>query len=606
MVFFDTETYPRWESPTGTRQDFHLGVAHYWRKRRDGKPDNHEWLRFTDIPKFWGWTLKKATSHSILYLVAHNLAFDAQVCQMFVELPERGWRLIFLFENGDTRLIRWGMPTTALVSWLADGQHISDFEGKRWAKTLLAMDDCNLFAGSIERWGKALNFPKLHRPAYDAPDEEWWPYCQRDVEVMVKLWQEWFAFLDAENLGTFRTTIGSQAFAGFRHAYMHNRIEIHDNEAAIALERDSYRGGRSEAFWVGRREDGPFYKLDVNSMYPTVMYENHYPSHLLTVGDRLSLKSARTLLDGWGMIARVSLDVDVPVFPVQVKGKNVYPVGQFSTVLCTPEIRVALDNGWIKEIGEFATYRMRRVFYWYVDHFYKLKVQYDQSGDTLHRSLVKLLLNSLYGKFGQMGYEDRIIGTCDPDDIQVEYGMRFPSRQRFTIYHAGGSVIESARTGEGFNSFVAVASHVTAYARLYLWGLIEQAGRDHVFYSDTDSLIVDRQGYDNLAGYLDPERLGYLKIEETANTLEIRAPKDYTLGTHTVRKGVPLKASILDRNAFAMETWPSLKTHLAEGQTDTFHNVDVIKHLSYSVDWGDIQPDGWVSPYFYGTSPLIL
>ncbi|MBU1621896.1 MAG: DNA polymerase, partial [Gammaproteobacteria bacterium] len=461
VLFFDTETYPRRESPTGTRQDFHLGVAHYWRKRRDGKPDNHEWLHFTDIASFWTWTLKKVHTNSILYLVAHNLAFDAQVCRMFVELPERGWRLLFLFENGDTRLIRWGLPTTKLAAWLAEGQHITDFEGKRWSKTVLAMDDCNLFGGSIERWGKALQFPKLKMPAYDAPDEEWWTYCQRDVEVMVRLWQEWFTFLDEQELGTFRTTIGSQAFAGFRHAYMHNRIEIHDNEDAIALERESYRGGRSEAFWVGRRDDGPFYKLDVNSMYPTVMYENTFPTQLQRTGERLTVSRLRSLVKSTGVIATVSLDVDVPVYPIQVNGKNVYPVGQFSTVLCTPEIRTALDNGWIVDVGAFATYRMRRLFYWYVDHFYALKVECDRNGDKLHRSLVKLLLNSLYGKFGQMGYEDRIIGTCAIDDIQVEYGMRFPSRQRITIYRAGGTVIESARTGEGFNSSVAIASHVS-------------------------------------------------------------------------------------------------------------------------------------------------
>lgn len=604
MIFFDTETVPERQKGAMTRQRFRLGVAHFWRLRRDGSPDNHEWLEFTDIGAFWDWALHRAVNHNVLYMIAHNLAFDAQVLRTFLELPGRGWRLMFFCENGKTRMIRWGTPTKEFAVWIASGQRLSEYTGSRWSKTIMMMDNCNLFAGSIELWGSQLGFPKLHMPPYNHDDSEWWPYCKRDVEIMVKLWSEWFPFLDAQGLGTFRVTLASQAFGGFRHAYMHNKIEIHTNEPAIQLERDAYLGGRTEAFWVGRMSGADLYKLDVNSMYPFVMFEKWYPARLYKTGSGMSIPDMETTLKRFGVIARVKLDIDQPVFPVKQDNKNVYPVGQFTTALCTPEIVYALNRGWVREIGEFCTYRMRRIFYWYVKHFYGLKQEYGAKGDRLRRGLVKLLLNSLYGKFGQAGYEDRLIGTCDPQVLEVSILYEHDTHRRGTLYRVGGSVIEQYRSGEGYNSFVAIPAHVTAYARLYLWSLIERAGVGHCFYCDTDSLIVDKAGYDGLSGGLDSERLGFLKLEETANILEIRAPKDYTFGTHVVTKGRPLTASLLDKDSFTMETWPSIKSHLADGTPDTFYNREVKKTLTYSVDWGELQPNGWVKPYCHGITPL--
>jgi len=606
MIFFDTETIPRREPKGKTRQDFRLGVACYWRNRRDDRIDTIKWLEFTRVGEFWDWALANTTAHTVLYLIAHNLAFDAQVVRTFVELPERGWRLVFLYENGATRLIKWGWPTPEFAAWIENEQSLVEFEGHRWKKTLLMMDNCNLFPGSVASWGKDLGFPKLARPPYKADDTAWWPYCKRDVEIMVKLWQDWFPFLEEHKLGTFRATIGSQSFGGFRHGYMHNRIEIHDDEGAIALERASYLGGRTEAFYVGRVEGTDLYKVDVNSMYPYVMHTFQFPTRLKTVGSTIPVSQLGPLLDKYGVVAEVTVEIDEPVYPVKEEGKNIYPIGELRTTLTTPELVYGLARGWVKEVHAYATYSTRRLFYWYVRYFYDLKEHYGQQGDRLRRYLVKLLLNSLYGKFGQAGYEDTLIGITDPMRLEVQYGMDVPSHQRFTLYIAGGSMIKQVRTGEGYNSFVGIAAHVTAYARMYLWKLIDLAGRSNVYYCDTDSLVVTQAGYDALASRIDPERLGYLKLEDRARSMEIRAPKDYDFGEHTVRKGVPLAASILDNNTFTMETWPSIRSHLADGLTDTFHNRDVTKTLTYRVDWGELQDDGWVTPYTRGIRPLLF
>lgn len=604
MLFVDTETRPVRVDDMFTRQDFHLGVACYWRQRRDGDPDKYEWLEFIDIHTFWDWCLKKALSNTILYLVTHNLAFDLMVLQCFQQVPLRGWRFLFQVEQGGCRLFKWGYPTKELTTWLAESKPIVEFTGKRWSKTVLMMDNTNLFRGKLADWGTDLAFPKLEMPDYSAPDSKWWPYCRRDVEIMLRLWSEWFTFLDEHKLGSFKPTIASQAFSAFRHGYMHHSIQIHTLQNAVDLEREGYFGGRTEAFWVGSRADGPFYCLDVNSMYPYVMLENLYPIRLVGMGESTSTARLATLLKTRGVIARVALDVAQPVFPIKQEGKNIYPVGEFTTVLTTPELEYALQRGWIRKIERYATYRMAPIFQSYVTYFYALKQQYGESGDTLRRNLVKLLLNALYGKFGQRGYQDRIIGTADPAKIEVIHGYNRAKKCPFTLYTAGGIVLEQTRTGEGFNSLVAIAAHVTAYARLYLWSLIERAGRRHVLYCDTDSLIVDQDGYIALSHLVAPDQLGSLKVEGPESILEIYAPKDYLFGCRRVRKGIPVDATDLGDNTFDVETWPGLLTQLAGGTRDTYYNRNVVKHLSYDVDWGVLQGDGWIEPYHFGVTPL--
>jgi len=604
IIFFDTETrYHRTKHDT-TIHELRLGVACYIRYRRDGKANCERWIQFTDKGSFWDFVCSHTMKRSKLYVVAHNLAFDFQVVSGFTELQKRGYLLQFVYESGHTRIIKYGKPTEKLLEWIEEGNDLSDFSGKRWTDTIVLMDDCNLFPGSIEKWGKALGLPKLNMPDESESDDKWFVYCKRDVEVMIALWNEWKEFLEEHKLGKFQYTIGSQAFSGFRHAYMHHNIYIHVNERATKLERRSYFGGRTEAFRVGKYDDR-FYKLDVNSMYPAVMFKYEYPTCLIKYQERiLSKDELRKLLQNHCVIAEVDVEVTEPVFPIREQGKNIYPTGELAVTLTTPELLYVLEQGWPITVYSYALYRKRPIFRWYVSHFYDLKRQYSAQGDRLRRQLVKLLLNSLYGKFGQRGYEDQVIGFCDPKLFEVSYGMNAQTKERFKVIKAGGVIIRSERTGEGFNSFCAIASHVTAYGRIYLWKLIKTAGPENVWYSDTDSLITNEEGLQRISYLLDDERLGYLKVEGMADFLEVYAPKDYVFGGKTTRKGIPSNAERQPDGSYEVELWPSLSGMLAEGQVETYVNKHIQKRLHYNVDWGILQEDGRVIPFHFGQSPL--
>ena len=73
MIFVDTETEIKRVSKTETAYPFIVGYAHYWRKRRDGQPDQHEPLAFKEIDAFWDWVDQRCYKNSVTYLIAHNL-----------------------------------------------------------------------------------------------------------------------------------------------------------------------------------------------------------------------------------------------------------------------------------------------------------------------------------------------------------------------------------------------------------------------------------------------------------------------------------------------------------------------------------------------------
>jgi len=90
------------------------------------------------------------------------------------------------------------------------------------------------------------------------------------------------------------------------------------------------------------------------------------------------------------------------------------------------------------------------------------------------------MLNSLYGKFGQRSEEWQYV-TDDPTrtyDWWQEYDVN--ERRIYTYRCINHRVEVSVGYREGYNSMVAIAAEVTAYARMMLWELIKVAGRDNV------------------------------------------------------------------------------------------------------------------------------
>ena len=71
---------------------------------------------------------------------------------------------------------------------------------------------------------------------------------------------------------------------------------------------------------------------------------------------------------------------------------------------------------------------------------------------------------------------------------------------------------------------------------------------------DTDSYIINQQGYDNINLDLHPTELGLLSLEDRAQHVTIYGNKDYIFGETVRHKGIPKNATNI-----AKDTWQYLQ-----------------------------------------------
>jgi len=575
FIFFDCETKDIQIEPDKRQHYLRLGVGIFCERNDIDELEPQKELVFRNGEQFWLWVDQLCRSKTTTYVIAHNCIFDIVVSHGFNWLYELGWEMTSFYSKGMTTIIRY----------------------KDEGRKLNILDNGNFFQGRLARWGKIVGLPKLDIDFATADDEYLLEYCRRDVMIMVRLWETWIRFLRENDCGAFKPTVASTAFNVWRHRFLNHRVYVHRQEEALTLEREAYRGGRTECLWVGKRSGDVYYYVDVNNMYGYVLSNHNFPAGIWRYKSKTGKWDLAQKLERYAVIARVVLNCTDNWFPYKWDNHTIYPVGRFRTVLTTPELQIAMRCGWIESVDELVYYRKAPLFKDFVEYFYKLRLKYKQDSNTGFEKIAKLLVNSLYGKFGQRGFKQKKIGECPIDMIGREEVYDADTGEFYNLIYFAGGVYEERREGESYNSFPAISAHVTAYARIYLKALVNTVPKHHAFYMDTDSLIVDEVGLQALKPYLSETRLGCLKIEYIAADLEIRAPKDYTMGNRERIKGIRSTAEKVTENVYIQEKWPGLRGLLADGIIDAYIIERITKHQRREIWSGVVQSDGWIVPH---------
>ena len=159
---------------------------------------------------------------------------------------------------------------------------------------------------------------------------------------------------------------------------------------------DSYAGGKFETY---QRGFGTFYQYDINSAYP---YEI---AHLKDIRTARVFKSAEYHPDAtYAFIkCKLMLSNDYSPIPLKIKNVNRYPIGSFTKTITKTEYdyliergdKVEIIDGWFIFCYDDYPYKKE------VERLFKMKRQY-KNKDNLRYMLVKILLNSFYGKFIQV------------------------------------------------------------------------------------------------------------------------------------------------------------------------------------------------------------
>jgi hypothetical protein len=587
IIFFDTETteIPQDEE---TELVLNLGVACHLRYEKTfNNFQDKKYYTFNTVQEFWNIVLDYSNEKTKLYLVAHNVAFDFRVVKGFENLKRLGYQTKKVFFKA----------TMGIYCFTKKGHNIT------------VLDNMNYFKSSLKVLGHSIGREKMEMPTniittLKGGQEKLIEYCKNDVDIMIEAWELFFKFLNNNDLGNFSKTIASQAFSAFRHRFMKHEIYVHNNEYATKLERESYHGGRTECFYIGRQsKKKTYFLLDVNSMYPSVMAQYDYPVKFIKTYRDIGVEIVQVLLKTQCLTARVIVSTTDPVFATKQRDKLIFPTGIFETVLTTREIEYGIANNLILAFKEVLVYNKANLFSEYVDFFYKHKVQYKREGNEAFSYLCKIFLNSLYGKFGQRNEAfKKIEDTDEPEGSLTIFDM--DKMENSTVRIIGGVKEESIGMVEGFDSVVSIASHVTADARMKLWNYFKIAHLENVYYCDTDSMIVNMQGMALAKKYIG-DGLGMLSLKEQSEILVLHGAKDYIFGRNEVIKGIKKDAEIIDERTFSQMRFEGMAGAIRNGRANKMFISKITKTLKRDYDKGMVI-DGKVVPFKLSFQDKIL
>ena len=424
---------------------------------------------------------------SVVYF--HNLAFDGYFLLDY--LFRHGYVHVDKFPRAgefDTLISNMGAFYSITVHWrtgkrteFRDSYKKLPFKAEVVAKAF----NLDVAKGTLDYHAER---PKGHRLTWQEKD-----YLANDVLIITK------ALRTQLNNGFTKLTVGSDALTEYKKSIgekLFSRYFPILSESMDAEIRKAYRGGftYADSRYTGKiTRSGRTY--DVNSLYPSVMYNEYLPYGMPIYAEGLPEATQDRPLFIVSVTFTAKLKKNhIPC--IQVKGNSRFLATEYQSVIKEPvtlsctNIDLALweehyDLDILSYNGGWLFFAQRGVFKDYIDKWNAVKA----SSTGGMRALAKLLLNSLYGKFATNPDITGKVPVMEDDVVKLEMG---PPETRDPVYTAMGVFI-------------------TAYARNKT---IRAAQENYATfaYADTDSLHLLRD--DDPEGlWVDPKALGAWKFE---------------------------------------------------------------------------------------------
>lgn len=574
LVFVDTETTTIKPDENEHFPVLILGVAIYVAIDESGQIIDEKRVIFRTPETFWDWFASLISPGVEMFAYAHNWSYDLPVLDTFKFMSDLGFTLKGIVDASPPIILRYGKP----------GYKVQ------------FIDNLNYFRQSLAKIGESLGYHKLEIDLDECSENELETYCIRDTEILKKAVLNLIQFLIVHGLSGLKPTVSSIAFATYIKCFKPCDIFIDASPERTAIGRKSYFGGRTECFRIGKFT-GKFYLIDVNSQYPFVMRNNDFPVKAIKHHKRVTVRDIESIIHRYCVTIKCDVETTIPVFPKKIDDRTCFPVGSFTTYLSTPEVIYGLDNDLITKVHEVVVYEQYRIFESYVDYFYNMRVNYRSKGNETYQLLCKLLMNSLYGKYGQMG-QKWIKSNEKPRGRPGKWFiLDEPTKKRVQYMEIDNQVWVSEKETESKDSFPAIAAHVTAYGRILMQRMMDYIGRQHIYYCDTDSLIIDQHAYNRVKDKLSKTVLGCWSLDGEADRLVLYGAKDYEFGSKKKIKGIRAKHVLTEDGLYRQLQFSSLRGSINKGILDK----PVIKHTHKALKRvylkGNVDSEGVVTPF---------
>ena len=469
----------------------------------------NNFLYGNNIEDFIKWCMNKKENY-VLYF--HNLKFDGEY--IFNYLLNNGYQCIKDKKDRENKTF------TTLISDTGQFYSIEIFFEVKKSKVnkVTIYDSLKILNFSVEQIAKDFNLPirkleldyKEKRENGHVLTEHEIEYIKNDVEIMARALEIMFN----ENLT--KMTIGSDALSNYKE--INTNFNTYFPKLPFDIDQDirqSYKGGFTYLNDLYKeKETGAGIVFDVNSLYPSVMVnemlpfgepmffegkyteDKLYPLYVQTISCVFELKK--------GMIPTIQIKNNMSFLPNEyIKSSN----GDIVTLTLTNvDLELFLKHyNIIGEITYHSGWKFKGIkgfFTTYIDYWTQRKIQAKKDNNSALYRISKLMLNSLYGKFGL----NPIVRSKYPylDDEQVVRYKMYPQEIRDSIY-------------------IPVATFITSYARrktietsqIIKEYSINKYGKDLYVYSDTDSIHCLIENEEELKGIMeiDDYKLGAWKME---------------------------------------------------------------------------------------------
>lgn len=575
FVFYDTESYLVETDKNITALPFRLGYYAYCVRVNEYDIHVKESGPFYSAKQFVDLLTRLSLRKTRIYVIAHNAQHDIACMSLLPLLQDSGFTLETLYVKAGTLVIRAYYKNTSYIF----------------------LSSTNYFRQPLETLADMLHLKKYEVDFKTCTDNELLQHCKVDVEILIEVMKFYLQFIVKNKLGKFGYSAAGQALNSFRHRFMGKRIQVHNNQTVKKLERSAYGGGCVRCYRIGYFENGPFYKLDINSMYPYIMRTYELPYRFHRIFTSISVDDLKRLLKFYSVIADCTVAPIRPYYRKRTKESVVYPLYPFRSVFCTPELMSLVANDEIVEIHICATYRKAILFNEYVDFFYALRQHYRETGNLIMSHFCKVLLNALYGKFAARNESLVFCPEANASPFPVRYVVLPGEKTPRFVYYIGKEPYVLKENGDAYNSFVPISAEITAYGRMLIQSYVDIAGVENVFYCDTDSIICNEEGYTHLIPFISNTELGKLKLEGISSSLEVNARKDYVFNNTRVLKGIPYSAKTIDTNVYCCEMWSTLTATLGKGRDKPYGIRYVTKVLKRKIYDGLPSLDGFIVPF---------
>ena len=416
------------------------------------------------------------------YVYFHNLKFDGE----FI--------LYYLMSNGYEYVEKREKRNNTFSTLISDmGLFYSIevyFEVGKKTKKVTFIDSLKIINQTVESMPKTFKIPeKKLEIDYNLPREvghiltkEEIDYVKNDVVIVARALSYLFG------MGLTRMTAGSNALGEYKNIMRLNRFRSLYKPLNYEIDKDirrAYRGGFTycNPLYKGKTT-GAGEVLDVNSLYPSVMYneilpfgepffyngeyveDKVYPLYIQRLTCSFKIKE--------GKIPTIQIKHSRFVDNEYITDSGIEPV---ALTLTSIDLKLFLEQYDVYDLHYECGWKfkgMRGLFTTYIDKWIEVKNESTITGNKGMRQVAKIMLNSLYGKFATSLDVQSKIPYLEDDIVKYRLGEK---DKKDGVYLPMGAFI----TAYARDKTIRTSQAIKTYS-------IEKYGKDLYCYSDTDSI----------------------------------------------------------------------------------------------------------------------